>query len=1171
MSTRDDQSPIDAQDDDLLRGLNEPQRLAVTTTDGPLLVLAGPGSGKTRVITHRIAYIVREGKALPWNVLAVTFTNKAAKEMQERLSKLMASPAGSESIGPSARDLVVGTFHSICSRVLRREAQRDALGIDRNFSIYDDDDQMKLVKQILDEMNLDTKQFSPRMIHGIISNAKNDLMGPLQFQEHANRYTEEIAARVYKRYDQVLRERNAVDFDDLIMLTYQLWRRNPDVLKAYQRRYRYIHVDEFQDTNKAQYELVRLLALGTPETPSHRNICVVGDDDQCLVAGTRILMADGSERPIEQVTAGDLVWSAYGSGTFRPARVLSKAQRERADGIAITLRSGRTLISTPEHTHFAGYRLDMTPQLYFTYLMHKRGIGFRLGTSQVHTHGQVKPVVGFMLRARQEHADALWVLSTRASENDARAVEYILSLRHGIPTLPFTPRKGGSINGLVHDERYIRRVFAAFDTEASALQLLANVGLTLEHPHFRPRSRNSNRHHLIITLCADSGANTPMHRISIVGNDTQARTALESLGLSVRSARAGSNSWRFETSYSSMASLLATAVRISEVIAVETIFTARLGKNAIPGTTSSLPFTPAAAVRPGMVMFDAQGSYDLVTKVEHVTLDESVYDLNIESTHNFIANGIVTHNSIYGWRNAIPEVVRDFQRDFPGARTVLLEQNYRSTQNILDAAHGVVRHNISRADKKLWTERDGGEKITLHEAYNEEEEASYVVHEIRRLTSRDQAALRDAAVMYRTNAQSRALEEQFMRAGVPYVVVGSRKFYDRKEIRDVLAYLRLLNNPLDQVALERIINVPNRKIGPKTLSEFLNWARAEGIPPFEALERIELHPTLATAGKRALVSFAALMANLRTLAAEQPLPILIDFLLAQSGYAAELRDGTEEGEERWRNVLELRRVAEDFALIDPTTALQLFLEQVALVGGADTTQTGESGGLEQERDKDAVTLITLHAAKGLEFPVVFLVGMEEGILPHSRSLDSQKELEEERRLAYVGITRAMRQLYLVRAYRRSFYGGASFQEASRFLEEIPAGLLKVTHERAPRGGVSTATGETRPRPQTSTPWRTTAPGKSAWGPLGAPASSTPQPPRSTTPASPPPSVTEPASANERTPATSLAPGDAVMHRLFGRGLVLKVNTQGDTTNVEVLFDTVGRKTLDMAYARLEKI
>jgi DNA helicase-2/ATP-dependent DNA helicase PcrA len=405
-------------------------------------------------------------------------------------------------------------------------------------------------------------------------------------------------------------------------------------------------------------------------------------------------------------------------------------------------------------------------------------------------------------------------------------------------------------------------------------------------------------------------------------------------------------------------------------------------------------------------------------------------------------------------------------------------------------------------------------------------------------------------------------------------VVGSRKFYDRKEIRDVLAYLRLLYNPLDQTALERIINVPNRKIGPKTLSEFLNWARAEQMAPFDALGQIERHPTLATAGKRALGGFSALMANLRELAKEQPLPILIDFLLAQSGYAAELRDNTEEGEERWRNVLELRRVAEDFALIDPETALALFLEQVALVGGSDTTQSGENGPLEQDKDKDAVTLITLHAAKGLEFPIVFLVGMEEGILPHSRSLERQEELEEERRLAYVGITRAMRQLYLVRAYRRMFYGGSNFQEASRFLDEIPPDLLRVTHERAPRGGVSTTTGETRPRQPNQNPWG--LPQKSTgWGSAGAArpnggggAGATPRPPTAM-PRAPQPAASErPA---ESIPATSLVPGDKVIHRLFGRGIVLKVDATADATTVDVLFDTAGRKTLDLAFAKLEKI
>ncbi|MEO7002721.1 MAG: UvrD-helicase domain-containing protein, partial [Ktedonobacterales bacterium] len=669
----------------LLRGLNAPQQEAVTTTDGPLLVLAGPGSGKTRTITHRIAYMAQVQGVLPWNILAVTFTNKAAHEMKDRLGKL---------IGSDARDLVVGTFHSICARVLRREATRDLLGLDGNFSIYDDDDQLKLVASVLEEMNYDRKQFNPRAIHSHISRAKNELLSPIQYAEQVNKYMEEIAARVYKRYNEVLRERNAVDFDDLILLTYQLWRRNPDILRQYQRRYRYLHVDEFQDTNKAQYELVRLLAGGTPETPGHQNICAVGDDDQ----------------------------------------------------------------------------------------------------------------------------------------------------------------------------------------------------------------------------------------------------------------------------------------------------------------------------------------------------------------------------SIYAWRGAIPQVVRDFQTDFPTTKVVLLEQNYRSTQVILDAAQGVVKRNTGRKDKRLWTERLGGEKITLHEAYNEEEEASFVVNEARRLVGRGQAQLKDIAVMYRTNAQSRALEEQCMRGGVKYVVVGSRKFYERKEIRDVLAYLRLLYNPLDAAALERIINVPQRKIGPKTFSEFMNWARAQGYTSLDALAQIEAHPTLATAGKRALTGFSHLISGLRELAREQPLPSLIDFLLAQSGYAAELRDGTKEGEERWNNVLELRRVAEDYGAIDPATALALFLEQVALVGGADTTANGEDG-RPVEGEQDAITLITLHAAKGLEYPVVFLVGMEEGILPHSRSLESQQELEEERRLTYVGITRAMKRLYLVRAFRRSFYGGSSMMEASRFLDEIPHELMSLTHQRAQRqtGGAGVPT------------------------------------------------------------------------------------------------------------------
>jgi DNA helicase-2/ATP-dependent DNA helicase PcrA len=790
--TPDANGPID-----LLAGLNQPQRDAVTTTEGPLLVFAGPGSGKTRVITHRMAWLVRECGVLPWNVLAVTFTNKAATEMKERLEKL---------IGSSARDVAVGTFHAICARVLRRDVERSDFGLTRYFVIYDDDDQIALVKRILLDMQFDPKQFNPRMIHSIISRAKNDLLSPAEFAKTVNRYPDEIAARVFARYDEQLRSNNAVDFDDLILLTWRLWYRNPDILAEYQRRYRYIQVDEFQDTNPAQYELVRLLAAGTAETPGHTNICAVGDDDQ----------------------------------------------------------------------------------------------------------------------------------------------------------------------------------------------------------------------------------------------------------------------------------------------------------------------------------------------------------------------------SIYGWRGANPEVVRDFQRDFPTMRVILLEQNYRSTQNILDAAQGVVRRNTSRREKQLFTERGGGDKITVHEAYNEEDEASFVVNEIRRLVARGVCELRDCAVMYRTNAQSRALEEQFIRSGLRYVVVGSRKFYERREVKDLLAYLRLLLNAADTASLQRIINVPARKVGPKTLNELLIWAEQEDLTAMEALHRVEEHPTLTTGSKRALTSFVKLMDSLTTAARERPLPELIDQIVLQSGYALEIRDGTDEGEDRWNNLQELRRVASDFAEMDPETALPLFLENVALVGGSDLAQTGESGTLaSEEQRQDAVTLITLHAAKGLEFPIVFVVGLEEGILPHARSMESQRELEEERRLAYVGITRAMRQLYLLRAFRRSFFGGNSlFQEPSRFLSEVPSQLINFSRQRSrsDTGGSGAARGgfageKVAPRqPGATRGWGATRTGASFGADGSDDGESSAASQQAGTPA-------EPAEAAE----AALVAGDKVIHRLFGRGLVLSVSADNGAQTAEVLFEQAGRKSLDLTFARLEKI
>src|SRR5438105_5574580 len=812
---------------DLLAGLNEPQQLAVTTTDGPVLILAGPGSGKTRVITHRIAYLVQSKHVSPWRILAVTFTNKAAKEMRARLEILVGIN--------ESKEMTLGTFHAICARILRMEADYLApMGLNKSFVIFDTDDQSTLVKQAIKALDLDEKQYRPITIQSMISRAKNDLQSPDQMAELASKYLEEVAARVYKQYQKLLRANNGVDFDDLLMLTEQLWRREPEVLHKYQARWHYIHVDEFQDCNLPQYKLIRLLGYGTDDRHEGLgNVCVVGDDDQM----------------------------------------------------------------------------------------------------------------------------------------------------------------------------------------------------------------------------------------------------------------------------------------------------------------------------------------------------------------------------IYTWRGASAENVQRFERDFPRTKIIMLEQNYRSTQTILDAAQNVVQRNRLRKDKRLWTALGTGEKIILHEAFDEEEEGLFTAREIKRLQARgDIDKLGDVAIMYRTNAQSRALEEQFLRANIPYIVIGSRKFYERKEIKDMLAYLRLLANPNDDLSMQRIINVPNRKIGPKTLGELQQWASEKHISIYEALQRINEHPTLGKAAKLALSGFGELLVDFNNALEELNLPELLDRIAERSGYGPELRESPE-GEERWSNVLELRRVAEDYSAIETDTALVLFLDNVVLVGGADTTQTGENGTIIKEEHNDAVTLITLHAAKGLEYPVVFIVGMDEGSLPHARSVDKPEQLEEERRLAYVGFTRAMRRLYLIRAYRRSYFGESQVTEPSRFLEDIPLHL--VSSQGAKNANLSGGLRSTANRrgnwdndynqdsyaeretgrvfgsgkPQTSGK----TPQSSQWS--SRPSSSTPPKAPSAGKGS---NVTPTGAAAAKTPATpppaakpkeqQFKPGDNVRHDTFGEGTILKSEMEQGTEFVEVQFHSkFGKKRLSMDFAKLEKI
>jgi DNA helicase-2/ATP-dependent DNA helicase PcrA len=743
---------------DILAGLNPAQRQAVETVEGPVLVLAGPGSGKTRVLTHRVAYLVKEYEVPAWQIMAVTFTNKAAREIKERLYRLL---------GEDFRRLTIGTFHAICARILRREAE--VVGISPQYVIYDSGDQLSLARQAIRDLGLDDKLYRPQSMLRLISYAKNELASPAEMLAATHR--EEVARRVYERYQALLTENSALDFDDLLMKTVQLLRQDAETRMKYQRRYPFILVDEWQDTNMAQYELVKLMA------GERANLFVVGDEDQ----------------------------------------------------------------------------------------------------------------------------------------------------------------------------------------------------------------------------------------------------------------------------------------------------------------------------------------------------------------------------SIYRFRGADYRNVARFREDYPHARVILLERNYRSTQTILDVANAVIARNVHRHPKQLHTEKGTGPQIAVVEAFDEQEEGDVVVSEIQRLVARGEANLGDCAVMYRTNAQSRPIEDAFVRRGMPYKLVGATRFYERKEIKDVMAYLRLIHNPYDGVGLSRIINVPSRGIGQKTMNTLVQWAGRLGLPVYAALQMLgeaeeagqSMESPFGTRALRALSAFTAMLEELIQARHELNLLELLDLILERTGYAAYIQDGTDEGQTRWENILELRTVARDYADLSVETALTTFLEEVALVSDVDNL----------DEQIDAPTLLTLHSAKGLEFPVVFIVGMEEKLFPHVRSMDEPEQMEEERRLCYVGVTRAKERLYLLHTFRRTLYGESEIREPSRFLSDVPEQLVKSRErgEPARQPGLGLDAGRFLGRARTPVPSTFAVPQRPA-------APERPQP-----------------------AAPHFQTGDEVQHEIFGKGVVIESKPSAGDEQVTVAFAGVGLKRLMVSMAPLEKI
>lgn len=1080
----------------ILAPLNDAQREAVTAPAGPVLVLAGAGSGKTRVLTHRIAWIVQAEGVSPHSVLAVTFTNKAAGEMRGRIERLLGIPAST---------LWIGTFHGIAHRLLRlhwREA-----GLPQSFQILDSEDQIRLIRKVLKAQSLDETRWVPREIQWFINSNKDEARRPAGLQD-GNDPTRRQLIRLYADYEEACGRAGVIDFAELLLRAFELWRDHPELLAHYRHRFRHVLVDEFQDTNSIQYAWLKLLA-GSEVHPF-----VVGDDDQCLVAGTLITMADGSQRPIEAIAPGEQVMSSYGRGDFRPAVVTERfTTRRQGRVVCLHLRSGKVVRSTPEHTHFAGYLLGATPQMHFLYLMYKEGVGYRIGTSQAYPNGQAKPMVGFKQRVLQERADAAWIIRTHASENEARIDETLTSLRYGLPTLSFVPRRGKARNGLAHDPRYIARTFQSIDTGAAALRLLEESGLRPDRPHHVPRSRNSCRRNIVITLCGDRRGSSPLHRISIVGVDAADCAALDELGLTVRPAKRGGRSWRFETARSNFGELMSIAKRIRDRLGARYVLKGQI-------LSRSLPFIRAGSVRPGMVLATQPAGFDVVVRVEHEDRDTDVHDLNIDKTHNYIANGVVTHNSIYGWRGARMENLHEFRRDFPHARLFRLEQNYRSTGTILKGANALIAHNSGRLGKTLWTSGAGGEPIRLYAGFNERDEAEFVLRRIEEWTQRG-GSRRDIAILYRSNAQSRIFEETFLSARVPYRVYGGLRFFERAEIKDALAYLRLIGNRRDDPSFERIVNLPARGIGAKSVELIRERARSAGCSLWEAAAAAG--DALGPKASLAVQGFLALIERLAREIAPLELHEQVDHVLQASGLVEHhKREKADRGEARVENLMELVSAARGFepepaAAGEELPPLDAFLAHAAL----------ESGEGQAEAWEDCVQMMTLHSAKGLEFPVVFLCGLEDGLFPHQRSISDLEGLEEERRLCYVGMTRAMRQLYLTYAEQRRLHGIDSYGQPSRFIKEIPQGLIE---EVRPRVHVSRPVSAARFRPGAR---------------LGT-------------------DVSEPAPEGMRL-------GARVRHGKFGEGVILNVEGNGAHARVQVSFEQQGTKWLMLQYANLEPV
>ncbi len=1003
---------------EITKDLNKEQIEAVKAIQGPVLIIAGPGAGKTKTLTHRIAYMISSG-IKPENILAITFTNKASQEMKERTDKLLGIKNKFQS------QPLVGTFHSICARILRSEAR--TLGYTKNFSIYDEEDQLSLVKKVMEELGLSSKNFNPYSILNRISRLKSELNYPEELPDESGNYYQKIVNQVYAAYQKELKKANAMDFDDLIMLAVKLFQENPQILEKYQNQFKYVLVDEYQDTNTSQYVLTKLL------TEKHKNLFAIGDTDQCLPEGTKIKTSVGTKN-IEDIKIGDQVIAASGHKKIYNDKVINKRTTDYNGPIVkVTTINGKKLLLTPNHICFA--KLKPRKDIYFVYLMYRKDRGYRIGTTvgqRISKTGEVN--TGLLVRSNQEFADKMWILKVCNSKSEVKFYEQLIAFKYGIPTTIFFT---AGRSGMVLTQNQINQIYERIDTRTRIKKLFEDFYLSKNFPHHRPQGGirgNSKRITVNLTMFSGRGVRTNLnyHRATINTSDQSIRKKLEQSELNKYIRKGKLDDWRIEIGRYNYADCFEIANRISEITDKEIGFYALISKG------KRFLFLPASQLHPTFIIpiiKNGEVIEEEIKKVEWSEYKGKVYDIDIERNHNYLANGVVVHNSIYAWRNADFRNMLNFEKDFPEAKVIRLERNYRSTKTILAAGQSLIQNNIYRHQKDLWTENADGEKISVSQLYDEKEEANFIVKKMKELVKKGYK-LNDFVILYRTHAQSRPIEEEFLTQGFPYKIIGALKFYERKEIKDILAYLKFIANPNDFTGLQRIYNVPARGFGKVSFLRLTEFSRKNNLNFFDSLLKSKEIENLPSKSKFALYSLGKTMEKIKQKTKDFKLSQLMKFVVNEIGYKEYLNTKTEEGYMRWENVKELLTVARKYDSLETEEAMSKFLEEVALI--QETEQINE--------EKNMIYMMTLHSAKGLEFPVVFLVGMEEGLLPHSKSLSNPVEMEEERRLCYVGITRAKRRVFISFVRSRNIFGSTSQGVSSRFLSELPKETIEANFD-----------------------------------------------------------------------------------------------------------------------------